>query len=359
MFGKLRSLEAALIDKNMHWIICEIDGHPTGVIALKKDQEQGLCKIHRMLVDPETAMAKLVLKELLRFTLNYIRQETSLDVIYTTTLSLSMEQIKVTSEEGFKVLGVFPNALGEDKTQLNGLTAFYHPGVLQNIRDKDFCLHPKIKPFYDLSAKNCQLPPIKVCEPERIKEDINALRDSSKKSASLDLEIIRAEKFVNHKFETLKKKKSQMLNFYPFYKPNCLITDPQSTIEIFIRIDSSTKFAAIIGERLSKSVDPTNLFIQVQNLLRTCEVSYVEIINDAADATGIECILNGGFTPCAYFPAFKSQGGRRRDYVIFGRSFEYLCKPDKDTDRSYLEFFKEFHKVETNRYFNQNENITP
>jgi hypothetical protein len=93
------------------------------------------------------------------------------------------------------------------------------------------------------------------------------------------------------------------------------------------------------------------MYKQVLTLLREQGVSYVEIINDAADLYGTECILKAGFTPCAYVPAFKRQGQKRRDYVVFGKSFEYLCRPDMNSHGKYLEFYREFFRIEGKNYF--------
>ena len=142
-----------------------------------------------------------------------------------------------------------------------------------------------------------------------------------------------------------------MANFYPFYKPNCLIMDPNQDIEIFVKLNPERKFAAIIGEHLNITVRPVELYLAVQQLLKQESISYIEIINDAADTFGIECILKAGFTPCAYFPAFKKQGDSRRDYVIFGKSFEYLCRPDLNEHPAYKDFYQEYIKIEGKNYF--------
>ena len=352
MFGHLQELEEALNDPTYLWILCEIDGMASAVMVLKMDEAQGLCKIQHMFVDQELPSRIEILRQLLDYTITYIRGIGTIDVIYTTTLSMPMEQQKVTSQQGFKVLGVFPNALGEDGSKLNGLTAFYFDDVLEHRRDNGFCLHPMIRPFYDLSAKNCGLQNLGDCDQSRLDKQIDQLYQEDP-SMVPDLEIIHAENFVRHKFKALKEKRSQLVNFYPFYEPNCLVTDPESNIEVFLRIEKESRFAAIIGEKMSIAINPTQLFIKIQALLRHCDVSYVEIINDAADALGTECILRGGFTPCAYFPAFKKQGEQRHDYVIFGRSFEYLCQPDSQVDEAYFQYFWEYYKVETDRYFPQ------
>jgi hypothetical protein len=105
------------------------------------------------------------------------------------------------------------------------------------------------------------------------------------------------------------------------------------------------------GEHLALPVNPVKLYEKTLHILLEQGISYIEIINDAADTFGIECIMQAGFTPCAYLPAFKLQGSTRRDYVIFGKSFEYLCRPDLNAHPAYIDFYREYFRIEGKNYF--------
>jgi hypothetical protein len=355
-FLDYKKLSQTIERKDSRWILTEVDGAPVSVVALLIEPAQKLCKINKILVDPESPKSQFIIQESLRYCLHYLETETDVDVVYTTTLSLTREQQDCTSKEGFKVFGVFPNALGEDNTALNGLTAYFLRNTLKEKRYTKIALHPIVARFYKIAAAQCGLPQLPILDYSAVAEEFRSFEKANEESTVPQLEIIRAPEFVRSKFADLMAKKSQIVNFYPFYKPNCLITDPKQDIEIFIDIYESKRFAAVIGEHIKKAVHPVALYNEVQKLLRRSNVSYIEVINDAGDSFGNECIIRGGFTPCAYFPAFKSQGNMRRDYVVFGRSFEYLCQPDTNVGKTYMEFFKEYLRVEMHKYFSE---LTP
>jgi hypothetical protein len=269
---------------------------------------------------------------------------TDVEVIYTTTLTIPLHAQEITVLEGFKIMGVFPNAVGADQSKLNGLTVFYKDEVIRQKRHSNFRLHPVIRPFFNICLKqmNLKLPLFEKTPSSIPQVDYDPVPP---------LEIIHAPLLVERKFRKLLEHQSQIINFYPFYKPNTLICDPDQEVEIYVKISENINFAAIIGEHLEKTVNPVALYSAVLQLLRQQKVSYVEIINDAADIYGTQYILDATFTPCAYIPAFKRQGETRRDYVVFGKSFEYLCQPDLNIGKHYLEFFKQYFKLERRNYF--------
>lgn len=279
------------------------------------ERSHGLCKIYRMYADAGTAGAREILKGLLLFTMEHLENSALRpDVLYTTTRTLTLEQQEVTLELDFKVLGIFPNAPGPAPRGLSGLTARYFNNALTEKRYADLSLHPAVAPFYEIARKECGLGKLPVA-PAAPAADRNA--------APLPvLEALQAPGFVARRFDLLKEGKFISVNFYPFQKPNILITSPDQGIEIFVKAVQEPRFAAIVAEKLDAAADPVRLYKEVARILKGLDISYIEVINDAADAAGIECILEAGYLPCAYFPCFKRQGNTRRDFVIFSRSFK-------------------------------------
>jgi len=346
LFLDYKKLGDAINSNESLWIIYQsAEGRIEAALSMLLDRQHYVAKITRMLVNPESEAPKQLMRELLQFSLSTLEKTVgSIDVVYTTTLSMSLGQQEITLELGFKILGVFPNAIGEDQSKLNGLSAYYFNGALHEKRYKTFSVHPAIWRFLTLASSKCGF------SVDGITTATNT-GDRLRHQSLPELEMIDAPKFVEYKFNQLKERRSQVLNFYPFYAPNVLFTDPQQEIEVFVKISKSIRFAAIIGEYLEKDVDPIELYDEVLRQLRDSHVAYVEIINDAADIYGTECILKSGFTPCAYIPAFKRQNDRRRDFVVFGRSFEYhLKKPDLNVNRGYLDFYQEYYQLEQRNY---------
>jgi hypothetical protein len=346
-----RNLETAILDSNSLWILTEIEGDTVAMISSRIDLEQRICKITRMLTDPDAANYQGVTKNSLRHFLTYLRHKfPGIDVIFTTTVTMTLAQQKVTLDEGFSIFGVFPNLLGEDNSQLNGVSALFCNDVLEDHRQGSFQLHHVIGPFFKIAQRQVNLADVLIASPADVQEKVKKF-GSEFDQVIPALECIDAPEFVKGRFNSHRFRQSQIVSFYPFYSPNCLITDPEQLCEIFIKISHTIKFAAIIGEHLALPINPVKLYERTLQILRDRGISYIEIINDAADIFGVECILQSGFTPCAYLPAFKLQGKTRRDYVVFGKSFEYLCRPDFNAHKAYIDFYREYFKIEGKNYF--------
>lgn len=338
------AMESGIVADDGAWLIAERGGRAIAFISAQIDREQGLCKIMRLAVDTEEPDRRDILRGALRRFLTHVETEIGgIDIVYTTTLSLSLTEQEITLLEGFKIMGVFPNALGADHSQINGLTVRFSENVLEQKRYRDFALHRLIAPFFAICRGQIGIPELPEIAPE-------SLPAASGYESMPPLEIVRAPLLIENKFKKLRERRSQVVNFYPFYRPDTLVCDPEQKIEIFIKADPTQRFAAIIGERLERSVHPVSLYNEVLKLLRANGITYVEIINDAADAFGIQCILDAGFTPCAYVPAFKRQGETRRDYVVFSKSFEYLCRPGPGLNPIYLDFFERYFALERRNY---------
>jgi len=346
LFLDSSKLMPAVVSNDSAWMIAEKNGALAAVMSVLLDRVQGTAKISRMMVNPGDPDALENLRYLLRHTMAMLFEtENTIDVFYSTTLTLPLRMQNLTLACGFKIMGVFPNAIGADNTNLNGLTVYFREGIISEKRFSDFELHSAIYPFFKLAQKNLGL------------ADVSIASDPSsniiqKYEPLPPLELVRAPRLIENKYRKLKEHhQSLSINFYPFYIPNAIICDPEQKIEIYVKIVDMLRFSAIIGEHLELFCDPVALYKAVFGIFRQQGSSYIEIINDAADIFGTECIINAGFTPCAYIPAFKKHGDTRRDYVVYGKSFEYQCRPHQDIDPGYLEFFNEYIKLEKRNYF--------
>ncbi|MBU2574849.1 MAG: hypothetical protein KKH28_12310 [Elusimicrobia bacterium] len=307
------------------------------VIFVLSERNHGLCKIYRMYADAGAEGAREILKKLLLFAMDHLQNSAFRpDVLYTTTRTLTLKQQEFTLDLGFKLLGIFPNVPGQAPSGFNGLTARYFNNALADKRYTDFSLHPAIAPFYEITRKECGLGKLPVSPPAAPAEDRN-------RTTLPVLEALQAPGFVARRFDMLKERKFLSINFYPFQKPNILITSPDQGIEMFVKAVQEPRFAAIVAEKLDVAVDPVQLYKAVALILRGLNISYIEVINDAADAAGINDILNAGYLPCAYFPALKRQGNARRDFVIFSKSFERIFQPfSGDVNETYKQYLKAY-----------------
>ena len=351
LFLDYKKLQEAIALETGIWMIADSGHKVAAVVSGLIDPEQGICKITRIHEDKSFENSNLITRQLLRAMLELLKEKfPMIDLAYTSTFTMSMEHQRMTLDEGFKVLGIFPNAQGLDASKLNGLTGYFFNKTLEKKRDPEIRLHPKIMPFYEITRKQCGLPMLSV-KPIDEQKSYDSDWNDVKTHFDLQLELIEAPKFIEYQFEVLKSRRSQVINFYPFHLPNAMVTSPDQQLRVFIKLDRMRRSAAIIGEHLIIQANPVEIYIKTLELLKASGAYYVELINDAADVHGTECILRAGFTPTAYVPAFKKQGNKRRDYVVFGRTYEYSCRPSPTAPKPYAEFFNQYYELEMRNYF--------
>jgi len=342
LFLDYEVLRSALLSPDSIWLLGERGTTLSNVISILIDGHQGLAKISRVMLNPELKQKSDDLRASIRHGVHLLETQNLADVLYCSTMTVPRQFLDVTLEEGFQILGIFPNAMGADQSRLNGLTAYYIGDTLNRKRFKDFALHPQIQPFFEIARSQLNLAPLATASAARppIDPDLKGA----------ELETVNAPNLVAKRFENLKLKHKQVTDFYPFTQPNLLICDPCEEVQIFARVTASNRFAALVAEDLMCPVNPVQLYRSTIDVLRSMNVSYVEIINDAADSIGNQWILDASFVPCGYIPAFKRQNEMRRDYVVFCKSFEYVCRPDLNIPKPFLEFFRAYFHAEWENY---------
>lgn len=336
LFASHEGLIQALESQDKLWVVAEKGKEVAACLLILLDRAQGLSKIHRLFWDCPLKNSQEMFQSLLDFAMSYIESNFPvIDVLYATTRSLGFREIQNTLDMGYKLLGLFPKATGLDSPFPQTLSAYYFKDTLRAKRYAPQVLHPVVGPFYDILSRELGLPPLKVLE------------EMPQATASFEpmppLEIIRAPQFVAERFRRLSRKRVLSMSFYPFQEPNAVLTDPEQRIEVFVRIEPKIGFATVIGEHLSLSVNPVELYKEISRQLYEKHVGYIETINDSGDILGIEMMVQAGYYPCAYFPCLKRQGDIRRDFVVFARAFEdYRCPLERlnQTMQNYLQAYE-------------------
>lgn len=329
-------LRQALASGTLRSWLAQGPGGPAAAVTVLTDPEHRLWKIQSLCAEDGPAGAgasAALLESLLRGS-----GPDGPDVVYTTTRSLSVEQQALTVGLGFAVLGVFPNAPGADRSRLNGLTARFAEGVLSQRRYGAFALHPALEPVYSAARRRCGLAPL---APAPVPGP------SGEADAPL-LELVQAPRLAEARFRRLRERVGSQ-HFYPFQRPNAVAVSPEEDVEVFVRLVPEMRFAVIIGERLEVPADPAALYGRVARLLEEAGAGYVEVINDAADVRGVECILRAGFLPCAYFPCLKVHGSSRRDYAVFSRSSEPVRAETGDVPEAYRDYLEAYQALAGSR----------
>ncbi len=340
LFLDHRKLGSSLSDKGFQWIVAEAGGKIVGVLAVKRDLEQRIGKIVRLYTDPLADGGRKIQRSLIAAAAEAGRPQ--LDLLFITTRFISFDQLLLSVEEGFRFLGFFPTSARERTRNPAGVTVRYFDGVLEGKRFQGFPLHPIVAPFFELICDDWTLPPLPAFHPPRVEEALG--------TGAVELELIEAPNFVRRKYSRLREMDLLSTNFYPFQEPNVLLTDPEGKLEVFAAVNDSFRFASVIVERLEIPVDPSVLYREVARLLHDRNMSYIEMIVDAADCQGIEFMTRAGFVPVVYFPALKMHGNQRRDFVVLGHTYERLLFCVESLRTRFPKFTRVYADLEIRRH---------
>ena len=342
LFLDYEELGRSLDDKNTHWVVSESSGELIGAASTLIDREHEICKLSCLRIHPSVKNQDQLVKEVISFLLESLRQhKIPFDVLYTTTRVLSLQQQQQTIDLGFKILGIFPSAMTLDSSRLNGLTVWFEKNVLKKKRFTDFTLHPGLAMLYELAKEEAGLNSIALA-------DLMTLPDLPEDPVP-SLEIIDAPQFVSRQFSLLKNRSFLSSNYFPFHEPNIMFTDSDMGVTIFAKFVPQYRFAIIIGEHLKAPVNPIQLYQTLGRMLYQRNVSYIEVIIDAADVIALDSMIRAGYLPCAYFPSFMKHGTMRRDYVIFAKTFERVWETLPDVRPRYLDYLREYYRVAAGR----------
>lgn len=315
-FGNVTRLQRA-IEKVGTFIYVVVDDELRVIasILFLYDKENFLAKAGAAVVSPESRGQQLT-QQLIRFGIQDLEEKTQgVALLYITARTVHKGAQILTSQMGFKQLGIFPNVHKTDEYETHALAALFFKDTLSQ-RYTDFEQHPKVLPLFNIVRENVSNLP-------QMKEALMWDRKNYFGKVPC-LEVIEAPEFVKNRMKNLVKRNAVDLAFFPFHTPTILITSPTQNIEVFAYVNDADKHCVITGCNIDKEVSFTDLFLKVSNILRDRGIRYIEVILRANRLNIIDKVTKAKFLPCGYVPSFQLEGEKRYDYVVFSRSYEIL-----------------------------------
>lgn len=311
-------LKTFIQNPHNYWIIAEAGPKMVGSVVFEYDPVHKIAKAFGAAICPHYQGHRIA-QEMMKYSIHFMNEDTNHNVglCYAVTRTVHTSAQILTQKLGFKKLGIFPNVHKTITYETHCLAAYFEKDTLAK-RHTNFKLHPKVIPLFELARKEIGL---ELLQEATIPEEIQ-----KREIVPFELEVINASKFVKERFKKIKEKGHIDNSFYPFHQPNCIITSPDQSVEVFLYINESDRHCVIIG--VSIDHDKThcyfNLIEQVSEILRNLNVRYIESIVRADNLGHIDNLIKAKFIPCAYFPAFQLVNETRYDFVVFSRSFEIL-----------------------------------
>lgn len=319
------------------------------------EKERVLAGAMLFICDPKNRMAKagggVVLPEyrhyglgsnMLKKGVRYLTKGADLvDVIYGTSRTVSEGPSKMVAEAGFHKMGFFPNAVQIEELEHLNLDVYLAPKALKSRRQGPY-LYPPFYEIYKIARRQLKL------DRGHLVTERGPLTLSKNK---LSLSVIKDSKKTIQLFDLYKEQRRISNSFFPFHKPNWLLSSEDGGTDVFIWYGGVGKQASILGFRTDR-IDIHDLLDATACALQRSGASYVELLVDAYDYMVQRDAYAAKYIPSAYFPAMRlaAADGRRDDYFVVSRTFQiidftssYVMPENLPYLKAYMRFYNQLY----------------
>ncbi|MGV9561276.1 GNAT family N-acetyltransferase [Streptomyces sp. NPDC003480] len=232
-----------------------------------------------------------------------------LDSVYATVRVVTEGPQHVVVRNGFRPLGLMPNAVEVDGCESLALFARYADGVLERRAPVE---HVPERLAALLSAASSGVG-VDYAGAERI-----ATRPArSAVTGAEPIELIAASAFVRRRF--LERFPDAGDRFFPLHTPNAMLVAADGRFEAYADLDPVAGSCALIA------VDPRPAAVSgaleaLISVVTRAGADYAETLLPLADSEALEVFLASGFVPSAVYPAMRRLHDRFHDYVVLSRT---------------------------------------
>lgn len=343
-------------DPHTLWLVarCPDTGALAGSAAVHGDPGSRIGRLEGLAVHPDHrsgGLAARLTEALCAGTLDAGR----LDSVYATVRTVSAGPQRVVARNGFRPLGVLPNAVDLSSRESLALYARHRPGVLERrfpVPEVPAPLLPLLRTVeralgvrYDGSRA---VAPAPVAGPgaaaardaggpdavrrhaagsDGAQSDAAAGRAGARPDApgSLDaaghLEMIEAPAFVRRRFRERFPDAGGW--FYPLHTPNVLLTPEDGRFEVYAHLNRTGGYCSLVAAHPDPAAAAAYLG-PVTRALTRAGAGYVEALVPLAHHGALSAFLAEGFVAGALYPAMRRDGDGFHDYVVLSRSTERI-----------------------------------
>lgn len=317
------------------WFVAELKDR-VGIAAscvVELEPEFKIGKVTGAAVHPQCAGLGLS-TELIRHAVQTVMEQApSINTLYATTRTVTMASQKMLLNNGFKPLGIFPNARKIKTYETLTLMGYFREGVLAK-RTQVHKIPPSLVELYLQTNKS-----IGDERPIELVEDCPALSKDTVHEDS-KWEFIQAPEFVEKRFNEIFKGDRES-TFYPFHKPNLLISNKELDVEMFASFNKKDHYCVIISA--NKPITTINgHFKKLAFSFKEIGVYYLETLV-RLDSFEAICFLNSNrFLASAYYPAMREIDNIAHDYVLMTRTMVPLDFSESQIAPQFTPFVREY-----------------
>ncbi|MER6201885.1 GNAT family N-acetyltransferase [Streptomyces sp. NPDC001586] len=237
-----------------------------------------------------------------------------LDSVYATVRTVSSGPQRVVARNGFRPLGILPNAVDLRSRESLALYARHSAGVLD-----------RRNPVTEVPAP--LLPLLRTAEAALgirypgVRAGSSPLPAPAPHGAAERLEMIEAPAFVRRRFR--ERFPCAEGWFYPLHTPNVLLTPEDGRFEVYAYLNRAGGYASL----LTAHPDPAAAAAYLEPVTRALAragAGYVEALVPLAHQEALSAFLAQGFVAGALYPAMRADGDGFHDYAVLSRSSERI-----------------------------------
>ncbi|MFJ7904242.1 GNAT family N-acetyltransferase [Streptomyces sp. NPDC096198] len=232
-----------------------------------------------------------------------------LDSVYATVRVVTEGPQHVVLRNGFRPLGLMPNAVEVEGCESLALFARYADGVLER-RAPVERVPERLAALLSAASSGVG---IGFGTPEPI-----ATRPALPSAAGAEpIELIAASSFVRRRF--LERVPDAGDRFFPLHTPNAVLVAADGRFEAYADLDPVANSCALIAVHPRPAAVSGALEALISVVTRA-GADYTETLLPLADTEALEVFLASGFVPSAVYPAMRRVGDRFHDYVVLSRT---------------------------------------
>ncbi|MGW6978935.1 GNAT family N-acetyltransferase [Streptomyces sp. NPDC054932] len=237
-----------------------------------------------------------------------------LDSVYATVRTVSAGPQRVVARNGFRPLGILPNAVDLSSRESLALYARHAAGVLDRripVTEVPAPLLPLLRTAE--SALGIGYPGVRAAT--------GPLPVPAPGAAAERLEVIEAPAFVRRRFRERFPGAGGW--FYPLHTPNVLLTPEDGRFEVYAYLNRVGGYASLLTAHPDPAAAAAHLE-PVTRALARAGAGYVEALVPLAHHEALSAFLAQGFVAGALYPAMRADVDGFHDYAVLSRSGERI-----------------------------------
>ncbi|AOR36653.1 GNAT family N-acetyltransferase [Streptomyces fodineus] len=231
-----------------------------------------------------------------------------LDSVYATVRLVTEGPQQVVVRNGFRPLGLLPNAVEVEGCETLALFARYADGVLER-REPVASVPERLSALLSAASRGVGI--------DYTRTRPAPCRGAAAAAGAEPIELIAAPAFVRRRFLELFPAADD--RFFPLHTPNAVLVAADGRFEAYADLDAVAGSCALVAVHPRPAAVAGALEALIASVARA-GADYVEALLPLADTEALEVFLASGFVPSAVYPAMRRIQDRLHDYVVLSRT---------------------------------------